>query len=429
MDFNKSPAQVMHIDFNSCFASIEQQANPLLRGKPVVVAAYASAKGCILAASREAKAMGKIKTGMQVVEAKKLIPNLIVLEPDSMKYRSAHHALHNLLLEYTPKVEPKSIDEFVCHFQNFKSPPNLKNISLEIKQRIKDEIGDWLTVSIGLGPNRFLAKQAAIFKKPDGLEEINHTNYLDYYSKMKLTDLNGISFANENRLNWVGIYSVLDLYKADVATLKRGFGGIVGYYWYLRLRGQEIDDVQHDRSMFGSMYSLSHPAKTLAEASSILTKLVEKAGVRMQKDSYSARSLSLWLRLNNKTYFHETVTSKEPLFSTLQIIKQANFILKKYNFKYPVTKISFSLSNLQQTKSIQFSLLENTQKSYDLSQAVYKIKDKWGQYGLTLANMVNTKQYYKDFIGFGNIKDINHLVEKQSFSSQPVLEELSEEAW
>ncbi len=422
MDFNTTPPLVMHVDFNSCFASIEQQANPLLRGKPVVVAAYASPKGCILAASREAKAMGKIKTGMQVKEAKKLIPNLIVLEPDSMKYRTAHHALHNLLLGYTPKVEPKSIDEFVCHFQNFKSTPDLKKLALEIKQKIKSEIGEYLTVSIGIGPNRFLAKQAAIFKKPDGLEIIDHTNFMDYYSKLDLVDLNGIDKGNQYRLSWVGINSVLDLYSSDIPTLRRGFGGIVGYYWHLRLRGYEIDDVKHSRSMFGSMYSLARPAKTFSEASSILTKLVEKAGVRMQKDHFSARSMSLWLRLDNKTYFHDTQTLKEPLFSTLEIIKQSNLILKKYNFAHPVTKLSFSLFNLEQTQSLQFSLFENTQKSYDLSKAVYKIKDKYGQYGLTLANMIHTKNIYKDFIGFGNIKDINQLVEQQPFSMEQDLD-------
>lgn len=162
-NFNPAPPLVMHIDFNSCFASIEQQANPLLRGKPVVVAAYASPKGCILAASREAKTMGKIKTGMQVQQARTLIPNLIVLEPDSMKYRAAHRALYKLLLSYTSDVEPKSIDEFVCYFQDFKTRPDPKAMALEIKSRIKSELGEYLTVSIGFGPNRFLAKQAAIF--------------------------------------------------------------------------------------------------------------------------------------------------------------------------------------------------------------------------------------------------------------------------
>src|SRR5690242_1901863 len=108
MNFNPSPSYFMHIDINSCFATIEQQANPLLRNKPVAVGAYVTSSGCILAASYEAKRLG-VKTGMRVKEGKMLCPNLIVVSPDPAKYRFVHLKLRKILKRYTDNVVPKSI--------------------------------------------------------------------------------------------------------------------------------------------------------------------------------------------------------------------------------------------------------------------------------------------------------------------------------
>lgn len=408
--FNPAVSSVMHIDFNSCFATIEQQANPLLRGKPVLIAAYATPKGCVLAASREAKAITKIPIGTHVSEIKKLIPQAIVLEPDPGKYRTMHQRLKKLLLQYSPQVEPKSIDEFVIHFNSFHPVPNLQLIAQEIKARIAIEIGEWLTVSIGLGPNRFLAKQAAIFKKPDGLEEINSQTFFHYYSQLKLTDLNGIASANQRRLNLQGISTVMDLYQADIYTLKKAFGGICGYYWYLRLRGYEIDDVPHARRLFGAMYSLPRPALNYSQAQGILLKLVEKAGIRMQRSGYSARGFCLYLRLKNSPSWHVVHTYQQPFFDYLSLFEQTKRFLSQYNFSQPITKMSFSLFNLQAIQHLQCNLFEPTLKKYDLSKTISQVKDKYGSYGLIFANMLGSKSDYKDAIGFGSVKDMEQLV-------------------
>ena len=115
LNFNRRPSSIMHIDLNSCFASVEQQANPFLRYKPIAVAAYDTPNGCIVAASIEAKRLG-IKVGLRVKEGRLLCPDLIVRTPDSDKYRAVHIALKKLLSDYTPKIVPKSIDEFVLDF-------------------------------------------------------------------------------------------------------------------------------------------------------------------------------------------------------------------------------------------------------------------------------------------------------------------------
>src|SRR3990172_5484383 len=152
--FNPSASTVMHIDLNSCFATIEQQANPLLRGKPIAVAAYATSAGCILAPSIEAKRYG-VKTGMRVKEGKLLCPSLIVLSPDPWKYRNVHVQLRRLLSEYTNDFVPKSIDEFVLNLEGYPClvagsstsrvfcGASMRQVAREIKERIKREIGEW----------------------------------------------------------------------------------------------------------------------------------------------------------------------------------------------------------------------------------------------------------------------------------------------
>ena len=176
-NFNPISPTVFHVDLNSCFATIEQQANPILRGKPIAVVSYMTDNGCILAASREAKALG-VKTAMRIREARFFCPSLRVLSPDPAKYRFVNRKLLMLLSAYSDSVTVKSIDEMVLdvkHAPTF-SPMNMLSLGQEIKKRIRDEIGEWLTVSIGISTNRYLAKIASGLHKPDGLDIIDRNN-------------------------------------------------------------------------------------------------------------------------------------------------------------------------------------------------------------------------------------------------------------
>src|SRR3990172_8828199 len=279
--FNPRPSTIMHIDLNSCFATVEQQANPHLRGKPVAVAAYTTPSGCILAPSIEAKRYG-IKTGMRVKDGKLLYPGLIVLPPDPWKYRNVHLSLRRIMADYTADFYPKSIDEFVLNLAGYlplKASPcrvvaqsPMHRTALEIKQRIKKEVGDWLTVSVGIAPNRFLAKVASSLYKPDGLTEITKRNFLEIYQKLKLVDLPYIKLRNAIRLSFVGIATVEEFYMSPIWKLQAAFKSVNGYYWYLRLRGWEIDDVEFGRKTYGNSYALPNPLTTLDEIAPVLSK-------------------------------------------------------------------------------------------------------------------------------------------------------------
>lgn len=184
--------QIMHIDLNSAFATAEQQAHPSLRGKPVgVTNRKVTDYGCVIAASYEAKDRG-VKVGMRIDEAKSLVPELIVLESDPPKYHHVYQKLCAIMKSYSPKVVMKSIDEGIIDFhgtREFINTRSLIDIGQEIKQRVRSEIGSHMRINVGIGPNRFLAKQAAGWHKPDGLDQLDHRNLITYYKSIKLTDL------------------------------------------------------------------------------------------------------------------------------------------------------------------------------------------------------------------------------------------------
>jgi DNA polymerase-4 len=412
MDFNSSPSTVMHIDLNSCFASVEQQANPLYRRHPLVVAAYASPGGCILASSVEAKAYG-IKTGMHVGEAKKLYPNLIVLLPDPAKYRFVHQALKKILKTYTFKFYPKSIDEFVLDFAGFPAfDRGLINVAKEIKSRIKKEIGDWLTVSIGLAPNRLLAKLASNLHKPDGLDEITKNNFQKVYKDLGLKALCGINYRNELRLNKIGIFTVLDFYKASYWHLKSALKSALAYYWYLWLRGWETSDnyLLPPQKTFGNSYALPARIATQSVAGGprsfndllpILQKLSFKTGARMRHAGFVAAGVHLSLLFRDWTFWHKGESLNVKIFDSRDIYKEAKSILYKCPSPKPVHTFAVTCFNLSPFGLLQLDLFENQEEKLALTKAIDQANDRWGDFSLIPARTILAKNAVADRIAFG----------------------------
>lgn len=410
LPFNPKSATTMHIDLNSCFATIEQQANPKLRGKPIAVAAYTTPSGCIVAPSVEAKKLG-IKVGMRVKDGKMLCRQLIILSPDPSKYRNVHIALKKIISEYTDRFAPKSIDEFVL---NLEGAPAFKkgivNVAKEIKQRIKNEVGEWLTVSVGIAPNRFLAKTGAGLHKPDGLDVIDKNNYLEIFSKMQLMDLCGIKSKNAVRLNNLGVYSVLDFYNASPLQLKSAFQSIVGYYWYQRLRGWEVDDVEFSRKSYGNSYALPKPLVTPDELAPILQKLVEKTGARLRKAGYKARGVHLSLVYRDWDFWHHGHSFPDFIFDSRDIYKAAFRILISAPYRKPVREIAESVFNLQKAEPSQMALFEDITKKENLSKAIDSVNERWGNFVITPARMMGTKDVVIDRIAFGGVKELEEII-------------------
>lgn len=396
----------MHIDINSCFATIEQQANPSLRGRPLAVAAYDSPGGCILAASIEAKKFG-IKTGMRVKEGKALYPKLLVTTPDPDKYRQVHLSMRKILADYTNDFYPRSIDEFVLDLAGYLAfKKGLFKTARKIKRRIKDEIGDWISVSVGIAPNRFLAKTASNLEKPDGLQEINKDNFMQVYETLKLTDLTGIAYKNSLRLNSVGIDSVVDFYKSPLWKLKAAFASVGSYYWYLRLRGYEIDGVEFQRRTFGNSYALPQHSGKIAELTPILQQLAQKTGMRLRKAGYKARGVHVSLVYKKGGMWHKGELVKKTIFDSREIYQEALRIISGCPYKKPVHILAVSCFSLVQQDDLQLELFEDMEKKKKLVNSVDEVNEKWGNFVVSSAGVLRLKTEIHDRIAFGGVREL-----------------------
>ena len=416
--FNPAPPTLMHIDLNSCFASIEQQANPRLRGKPVAVAAYTSGNGCILAASTEAKQYG-VKTGIRVRDGKALCPGLIVLPSDPWKYRYVNRKLLSLLREYSSDVEVKSIDEMVVMLEKspalvrrsaYRHNETLLAVGQEIKLRIKRDVGDWLTVSVGFAPNRFLAKTAAGLHKPDGLDVIDRDNVEETLFAMELEDLCGIKHGNSGRLRLCGIRTTRDFYRATPKELERAFTSIVGYHWWMRLHGWEIDDREFGRKSFGHSYALYKPyTPHERELHQILSQLVEKMGRRLRMGNYVAQGIHLSCFFADGSYWNHGKKLAAPLYANDELYKASLRVLLEAPEK-PVRILAVSCFRLSEHLYGQESIFAEDCRKERLTQALDTIANRWGDFVVTSARMLSMQQKVLDRIAFGGVKGLEEFI-------------------
>ena len=417
---NRNPSTIMHIDLNSCFATVEQQANHLLRGKPIAVAAYTTPNGCILAPSVEAKALG-IRCGMRVREGKQLCPELIVLPPDPWKYRFVNRKLLQLLRAYTTTVEVKSIDEMNLDLGNTLAlKRGIHLVGREIKTEIRREIGEWMTVSIGIAPNRFLAKLAANLHKPDGLDEINASNLRAVLTTMDLTDLFGIKVKNKARLFRAGVFTPLDMLDAPPQTLIAAFESIAGYYWHLRLRGWEIDDVDFGRKSIGHSYALPNQNPNTAEVAQLLCKLTEKVGKRMRRLGYAARGVHVACVYAGGTHWHQRAVSSTPLFTSKDIYRGVMQLFARAPQGRSLRALAVSCYALAREPLQQLSFLEEEQRKRSLTLAVDAINERWGDFVITPALMMGMENTILDRIAYGTVKDMEEFVHQDELTYSPV---------
>ncbi len=448
LKFNSQPPTWIHIDLNSCFASIEQQANPLLRGKPIAVAAYTTPRGCILAPSVEAKRYG-VKTGMRVIEGKQLCPELIILPSDPPKYRFINRALLKLFNEYSPSVFIRSIDEMLLNFDYLvtannsmiktsrqwtnasngdikQKTPNhpLLTIAREIKTRIKTEIGDWLTVSIGISTNPYLAKLAAGLHKPDGLDEINQHNILNILSSLQLVDLPYIKDRNALRLNLVGIKTPIDFYFASPQRLKAAFQSIQGHYWYLRLHGFVVDAVEWERRSVGHSYALPKFTNDRKVLHRLLCKLVEKMGARLRKNNWTAQGVHVACEYIDSSFWHKGHKFPQPMYASSDLLACAEKILDTAPLTRPVRVLAVSCFALTEDLYGQLTLFRDELKKRALTQAVDQINERWGEFFVVPATMINMQDEVLDRISFGSVRDMpqNYVAERTGWERELYLE-------
>lgn len=405
-EFNTERPLIMHIDLNSCFATVEQQARPMLRGKPVAIVNRRTEHTAIVTASYEAKEKG-VKVGMKLKEARILCPDIIALESDPSKYRYVYHRLLDIMRDYSAHVTMKSIDEGVIDFHDA-SPDilerDLVEVGYEIKRRLKEEIGVWMRCNIGIATNRFLAKTAAGLHKPDGLDVITSQNIEDVLKGMKLTDLTGIAHRNEHRLNSVGIYTPLQFLEASTVTLHRiVFKSVVGEWWYKRLRGFEVDDGETQMGRVGRQYVLERFDLTYDEVVQRLHHLCESVGGRMRTQQKSARGVYVYAKTLDRHYWHSSTLSPLPFFSDRAIYAQALQLFSKAPDN--LREIGIHCYDLSDFEDSQLSFFaDDITRERQVVNAIDTLNQRFGERTVHSADTLKTGIYVNTKIPFGSTR-------------------------
>ncbi|MGB4957541.1 MAG: hypothetical protein WBO49_03770 [Candidatus Saccharimonas sp.] len=405
-DHNMARPLVMHIDLNSCFATVEQQARPMLRGRPVAIVNRRTEHTMIVTASYEAKAMG-VKLGMRLRDAKKLCPELVGIESDPVKYRYVYHKLMAIMCDYSAHVRMKSIDEGVIDFSQAPASVlerDLVEVGYEIKRRLKEEIGCWMRCNIGISTNRFLAKMAASLHKPDGLDVLTSHNIREVFAELELQDLTGIAGRNEHRLNAVGVYTPLDMLEVDAATLHTAFQSVVGDWWYQRLRGWEVDDVEYDLKSCGRQYVLESPYLSHEEKLARLHSLVEGVGAKLRHNNKSARGVRLYARrYHGQGSWAAHELAPLPFFSNAAIWTIAKRLASGMP---PDSKmIAVTCYHLHDDASDQLSLFgDELARDRHVTQAIDEINARWGERTIHSGGTVGLNDIVKTKIPFGSTR-------------------------
>lgn len=298
---------ILHLDMNSYFASVEQQANPHLRGRSVGVVATMTPHGCIIASSVEAKAKG-IRTACRVMDAHRLDPDIILIPNDAAKYRSCTEGVLKILRQYTEDVEVYSIDEAFLNLTGFvHTLEEAAAIGTTIRQAIRAEVGDWLNCSIGVAHTRWLAKFAGDTASKGQTLVLDERNLAQHMSGRPVTDAWGIAHALQGRLYALGIYSLGELQTYPVMNLMESLG-ILGYQLWANLNGIELNTHRADRppKSIGHSHVFAKKATSMTYPKAILAKLCEKAGRRMRQQELEASGVFLRYGLPDLGGYHRS---------------------------------------------------------------------------------------------------------------------------
>ncbi len=289
----------LYVDFNSYFASVEQQMNPRLRGKPVAVIPVETETTCAIAASYEAKAFG-IKTGTPVWEARKLCPDLICVIGRHNHYVEFHERILDEIDRHIPVTKVCSIDEMACKLmKNEMSVERTTAIAKSIKGGLAQNIGEYVRCSIGVAPSKYLSKVATDMQKPDGLTILNPADIPGRLHALDLRDLPGIGPNMERRLNLAGIYDIPSLLKLQPKHLRAVWGSIWGEKMWYYLRGYDLPDEETERNSIGHSHVLSPEMRPPDKAYTIARRLTMKAAARLRRINYHAGAFSVSFRIEN----------------------------------------------------------------------------------------------------------------------------------
>jgi DNA polymerase-4 len=384
---------IIHADANAFFASVEQQANPTLRGKPIAVVG-GHGRTVITTSSYEARAKG-VKTGMAIWEGKRVCPELIIVVGDNRKYQYTSTEINKIFQDYTPLVEAFSIDESwldITHSLSlFESPERIAHL---IKARIRQQFG--ITFSIGIAPNKLLAKLASDQQKPDGLTVWRPGDVSRVLERMPIQELCGIGKKMQKQINLMSIYTCGELGRCDEARLTRKFG-IIGKR--LKEMGQGIDNSpviafgeEDDVKSVGHSSTLERDIEDPVEIRRFLLQLSEMVGSRTRRYGVSGKTIHLYVRYADFfSSWGKQTTLKNYINLSDEIYKAALGILATVELEQPVRLLGISLSNLKH-QAEQLPLFAEDRRKLEATKAMDAVNARFGNMVVTFGSLLSGKE-------------------------------------
>jgi DNA polymerase-4 len=384
----------MHVDMDAFFAAIEQRNNPDLRGKPVIIGGPPGSRGVVSTCSYEARKYG-VHSAMPIAQAVRLCPNGVFLSVDPSAYSFAAKQILAIFLRYSPAVQMVSVDEaFIDITGNLRQYGSPREVALEIKRTVNREIG--ITCSVGIGPNKLIAKLGSGLEKPDGLTIIFGDDIEKRLYPLPIGKLWGVGPVTEKYFTTKGINTIGDLASVDARQLQRELG-VHGLYLAGRARGIDDGDVldgdsQPEEKSISHEYTFDRDTSDLNQIRAMILVLAERVVARMQTGEWLARTIALRVRFSDfKTITRQKVV-RDPTDDLRVICHNARSLLPVQDVESQgVRLVGVRASHLVHRKSEaqpEFFADPESIKSRNLGDTIKQLRDR---FGVTIITRAGTK--------------------------------------
>lgn len=412
----------LYIDFNSYFASVEQQLRPELRGRPVAVVPVETDATCAIAASYEAKAFG-VKTGTPIYEAKQMCPGLACVLAQHERYVEFHHRILKEVDRHIPVTAVCSIDEVASRLMdNETSPERVTQIARSIKAGLAANIGEYVKCSIGAAPNKYLAKVATDLKKPDGFTMLAGGDLPGKLLDLYLRDLPGIGRNMEKRLLMAGIGDMQTLWSLGPQRMRKVWGSVWGEKMWYYLRGVEVPEEETTRSTIGHSHVMAPELREPEKARYVARRLTLKAASRLRRMGYYASTFAMSVRLEDGPRLEAAgrCYRAQDSMTFLHLLDELWASLMRQGKGRRVKKVSVGLYGLTQATELQPELfnelpdvdLQRRQKDERVSQALDKINHKFGRDSVLVGMLPSQGRSFSGTkIAFTRIPDVEEFLE------------------
>ncbi|HXZ47397.1 MAG TPA: helix-hairpin-helix domain-containing protein [Usitatibacter sp.] len=393
------------VDFNSYFASVEQQVEPRLRGKPLgVVPMLADTTVCI-AASVEAKTFG-VRTGTKVGDAKKLCPGIELVVARHELYIDYHHRAVAAVDSVAPVRAVLSIDEMDCELTGrWREPERALELARAVKATLASRVGECLRTSIGIGPNTFIAKTASDLVKPDGLVMIEQRELPGRLFGLEVRALSGIGARMEKRLHRHGIRTVRDLAARSKEELHAIWGGVGGDVMWSRIRGEEQHEREADTSSISHSSVLGPERRNPDDAHAVLSRLAQKAAMRLRKAGYYAGRVSVDLKYLDGSHWSAEMRLVDTQDTKTFLHALDSLWAKRPADRRTILKVGMAYSDLVPEGARTGSLFASERRSRALYATLDELNARFGKHAVYFAGAHRARDRGGLAIAFNHIPD------------------------